>query len=141
MCTAHVEFGCRLHQIAVSILCSDASRTRYGPRIETSSAKLLGDSEPTLHPRQASDYGSVIIRILQSWVSKDVSIAMGFRTVTRVCNGRCVHILMFGKPPVFVVRASSTQYFCHSTVFSIEGLQYSGYSTVPSTIQYPVQAN
>ena len=85
----------------------------------------------------------MIIRILKSRISKDVAIAMPMdsKTVTRVCNGRCVHILLFVKPPVFSVRASSTQYFRHSTVFSIEGLQYSVYSTVPSTVQYPVQAN
>ena len=46
---AHMEFGCRLHQITVSILCSRASRTRCGPRIEASPAKLLADCEMTLH--------------------------------------------------------------------------------------------
>ena len=36
-------FGCRLHQIAVSWSCSRAHRTRYGLRIEASSAKLFGN--------------------------------------------------------------------------------------------------
>ena len=43
MCTTHVEFGCRLHQIAVLWSCSRASRTRYGLRIEASSAKSFGN--------------------------------------------------------------------------------------------------
>ena len=35
MCTVHVGFGYRLHLIAVSILCSHASRIRYGPARES----------------------------------------------------------------------------------------------------------
>jgi hypothetical protein len=43
VCTTHVEFGYRLHQITVSWSCSRASRTCYGLRFEASSAKSFGN--------------------------------------------------------------------------------------------------